>query len=273
MRLISPNPAKLANSLKDGLLINWWFVRILFAFVFFWVGSNVAMGDTIVRIGYPLGIGEAQLNAILFFTATTKAIANPRIVAIDEQDLIHKTLAGKLDIALIPLHLLSKHSRKFRVFEEPFHFADFLDVEEKLQRIEGGSLRTELNRLGLVHLGWWHEGMLQLGGRKPILWPNDLKGLNLLSTSPMPRNWASAFGAKGVEDLFSPGGILRHLGEEDVLESTLPEIVEVSEPTLAVTKTNHLYRGFVLIANQTAWRQWDLHLKKELRHAVEHSTK
>ena len=272
MRLISPNPAKLADSLKYGLDINWWFVRILFAVVFFGVGPNVAVGDTIVRIGYPRGIGEAQLDAILFFTTRAKAIANSRLVEINEQDLIHKTLAGKLDVALIPLYLLSKHSRRFRVFEEPFYFADFLDVEEKLQGIEGESLRTELNRLGLVHLGWWHGGMLQLGGRVPILWPNDLKGLNVLSTSPKPRIWVSTFGAKGVEDLFLSGGVIRHLEEGDIVESTLPEIVEVSEPSLAVTKTNHLYRGFVLIANQTAWRHWDLQLKKELRYAVGHST-
>ena len=86
-------------------------------------------------------------------------------------------LNGDVQLAAPSLSKFEKFTKKFRIFDLPFVFKD-VDAVDRFQNSEDGeNLKNSMNRRGLKGLEFWHNGMKQFSANKPLIKPEDAKGL------------------------------------------------------------------------------------------------
>ncbi len=210
--------------------------------------------------------GIAQLR----LAAAPRAVDAARRVI----DAVH---TGEIDFAVVPLAALGSSVPRFRVFEIPFLFRDERHAMAVQIGNPGSELLKALQQAGLEGVGWWPGETLVLASRRPVLEPADLSGLRIAALSASS-GYASALelfcrkaGTVPVE--VPPAQILAELqsGAIDVIEASLTELqrLQPAKLKLSVTLTDHLYSGYVAIANPARWAELPIsvrvHLAGELR--------
>ncbi len=186
--------------------------------------------------------------------------------------LIDGVRAGALEMAVVPLASLGTYVPRFRAFEIPFLFHDtrhrlsvqFADRDFKLL--------DELRSAKLEAVGWWPGETLVLASRKPVLEPTDLRGLRAVTLSARSSGEASALlllaeklGAVPKDLPWSQVAAGLERGDIDVIEAVLTDLHQLRAPKLSVTLTQHLYAGYVVIANPARWAGLPLGVQAALR--------
>ena len=182
---------------------------------------------------------------------------------------------GAVDLAVVPLAALGDRVPRFRVFEIPFLFRDErhavgAQFDGKFQLLE------ELRPAGFVGVGWWPGETLILASREPVLEPSDVRGLRIATLSLRESGEASALRLLGEKTGALPRDLPRTLilpdlqvGAIDVIEAELTELNRLKPPKLSVTLTNHLYSGYVVIANPARWAKLPNGVGDRLRRELE----
>jgi TRAP-type C4-dicarboxylate transport system substrate-binding protein len=175
--------------------------------------------------------------------------------------LIDSVRSGKVDLAVVPLAAFGEIAPRFRIFEipflfkEPWHFRMVqLDSREQLKMLE------DLRAKGLEGIGWLSGEPLVIASRKPILEPTDLRDLRTATYSALDIGEASAvelfknkLGAVPIQTPRNRAMADLRSGKIDVLEIELTELGRLRPQQLSVLLTNHLYNGYVVIANPARW--------------------
>jgi TRAP-type C4-dicarboxylate transport system substrate-binding protein len=172
--------------------------------------------------------------------------------------LIDDVRKGAIDMAVVPLGALGGDVPRFRVFEIPFLFRDARHAQsvQAFDPQEFGFLPA-LRPLGVEGIGWWPGEMLVLAGRRATFEPGDVRSLRTLAHAAadgeasalelmrdklgaLPSDWPRARAADGLDR-----------GAVDLVETTATEAGALTRPR--VTLTQHLYAGYVVVANPTRW--------------------
>lgn len=94
----------------------------------------------------------------------------------DDKEL-EAMLNGDLQFAAPSLSKFEKFTKKFRIFDLPFLFKDIDAIDRFQNSADGQKLKDSMQRRGLQGLAFWHNGMKQLSANKPLIKPEDAKGL------------------------------------------------------------------------------------------------
>ena len=95
----------------------------------------------------------------------------------NDDKVLEAMQSGDVQLAAPSLSKFEKYTKKFRIFDLPFLFKD-IDAVDRFQNSEDGEkLKQSMKRRGLVGLAFWHNGMKQLSANKPLIKPEDAKGL------------------------------------------------------------------------------------------------
>src|SRR3546814_13665188 len=86
-------------------------------------------------------------------------------------------LPGEAQLAAPSLSKFEKYTKKFRIFDLPFLFEDIEAVDRFKASDAGQDLLHSMEGNGLLGLGYWHNGMKQISGKKPLLTSEDAAGL------------------------------------------------------------------------------------------------
>src|SRR5690606_14661365 len=128
---------------------------------------------------HPKGIAASLLEARVNKEMDGKACMQvfPNSTLYDDDKALEALLNGDVQLAAPSLSKFEKFTKKFRIFDLPFLFDD-VEAVDRFQNSESGDiLKNSMTRRGLKGLEFWHNGMKQMSANKPLIHPEDAKGL------------------------------------------------------------------------------------------------
>ena len=128
---------------------------------------------------HPKGIAAALLEKRVNEEMNGKACMQvyPNSSLYNDDKVLEAMLNGDVQLAAPSLSKFEKFTKKFRIFDLPFLFTDIDAVDRFQQSDAGQKLKNSMERRGLSGVAFWHNGMKQLSANKPLIKPEDAKGL------------------------------------------------------------------------------------------------
>ena len=164
-------------------------------------------------------------------------------------------LNGDVQMAAPSLSKFEQFTKKFRIFDLPFMFEDVAAVDRFQSSETGQALLDSMQKRGLQGLAFWHNGMKQFSANRPLLVPEDAKGLKFrVQQSDVLVAQMEALGANPQKMAFSEVYGALQTGVVDGQENTWSNIhgqkfFEVQDGT---TETNHGIIDY-LVVTSAAW--------------------
>ena len=241
------------------------------------VDSDAALAEEIVikfshvtkETGHPKG--EA---AKLFADRVNERMAGkvrvevyPNSQLFNDDKVLEAMLLGDVQMAAPSLSKFEQYTKKFRIFDFPFLFDDINAVDRFQASDAGQELLGSMADIGLLGLGYWHNGMKQMSANKPLMAPADAAGLKFrvqqsdvlvaqfeqLDASPQKMSFKEVYGAlqTGVVD-----------GQENTWSNIYTKkFFEVQD---GVTETNHGVIDYLVITGAEFWNDLPDDIREEL---------
>lgn len=229
----------------------------------------IKFSHVVKEVGHPKG--EA---AALFAKRVNERMAGrvkievyPNSQLFNDDKVLEAMLLGDVQMAAPSLSKFEQYTKKFRIFDLPFLFDD-IDAVDRFQSSKAGqNLLRSMESKGLVGLGYWHNGMKQISANKPLLVPEDAKGLKFrvqqsdvlvaqfkqLGASPQKMAFKEVYGAlqTGVVD-----------GQENTWSNIYTKkFFEVQD---GITESNHGLIDYLVVTSKEFWEGLPDDIRTEL---------
>ena len=215
---------------------------------------------------HPKGIAaallEKRVNEEMNGMACMEVFPNSTLY--NDDKVLEALLSGDVQLAAPSLSKFEKFTKKIRIFDLPFVFKDVNAVDRFQNSEDGEKLKNSMNKRGLKGLAFWHNGMKQMSASRPLIKPEDAKGLKFrvqasdvlvaqfeqLGASPQTMSFKEVYGGLQTKVID---------GQENTWSNIFgKKFFEVQD---GVTETNHGILDY-LVVTSTKW--WD-GLKPEVR--------
>lgn len=223
--------------------------------------------------GHPKGeaalLLESRVNVELDGRACMEVF--PRSSLFNDDDVLPAMLRGEVEMAAPSLSKFETYTKKFRVFDLPFIFEDIFAVEDFQYSPEGDALKQAMVAEGLLGLEFWHNGMKQFSGTRPLLSPTDAAGLRIrIQPSEVLNAQMEALGATGVAMPFSAVYGALEAGDVEGQENTWSNIYTQSFHSVqdGVTETNHGIIDYLVVTSSDWWNGLEPGLRADLAQIV-----
>jgi C4-dicarboxylate-binding protein DctP len=208
---------------------------------------------------HPKGIAASLLSERVNQEMNGKACMEvyPNSTLYNDKKVLEAMLQGDVQLAAPSLSKFEKFTKKFRIFDLPFVFKD-VDAVDKFQNSDSGQkLKDSMKRKGLQGLAFWHNGMKHMSANRPLIKPEDAKGLKFrVQASDVLVAQFAQLGANPQKMSFKEvyGGLQTKVidGQENTWSNIYgKKFFEVQD---GVTETNHGILDY-LVVTSTEW--WD----------------
>jgi C4-dicarboxylate-binding protein DctP len=176
----------------------------------------------------------------------------PNSTLYDDDQVLEAMLQGDVQFAAPSLSKFEAFTKQFQIFDLPFMFKDIAAVDAFQNSETGQAMKDSMARRGLQGLEFWHNGLKQMSAKKPLIVPEDMKGLKIrvqpsdvivaqmeaLGASPQPMAFSEVYGAlqTGVVD-----------GQENTWSNIYGQkFYEVQD---GITETNHGVLDYLVVAS------------------------
>lgn len=208
---------------------------------------------------HPKGIAASLLAKRVNEEMNGKACMEvyPNSTLYDDKKVLEAMLQGDVQLAAPSLSKFEKFTKKFRIFDLPFLFKDVAAVDAFQNSEDGEKLKNAMRRKGLKGLAFWHNGMKQMSANRPLIKPEDAKGLKFrVQASDVLVAQFDQLGANPQKMSFKEvyGGLQTKVidGQENTWSNIYgKKFFEVQD---GVTETNHGILDY-LVVTSTEW--WD----------------
>jgi len=166
--------------------------------------------------------------------------------------------------------------REFEVFDLPFMFDSYTELNKVTGGPAGAALLKKLEPKGIVGLAYWDNGFKVLSSNKPLKLPADIKGQKLrIQSSKVLEAQMRSVGAMPQTMAFSEVYQALQTGVVDGTENPpsnmyTQKMHEVQKYAIA---TDHGYLGYAVIANKKFWEGLPTDVRKELEAAMAEATR
>jgi len=191
----------------------------------------------------------------------------PNSTLYDDNKVLEALLNGDVQMAAPSLSKFEKFTKKFRLFDLPFMFAN-IDAVDAFQNSEAGQkLKDSMVKRGLKGLAFWHNGMKQMSASKPLVNPDDAKGLKFrVQASDVLVAQFEALGASPQKMAFKEvyGGLQTKVidGQENTWSNIYgKKFFEVQDGT---TETNHGIIDYLVVTSDEWWNGLDAGVRDQL---------
>lgn len=145
---------------------------------------------------------------------------------------------------------------EFELFDLPFLFEQLQNVRRISQGPIGQRLLDSLSRQGMVGLGFFDNGFKQMSANRPLLTPQDFRGLRMRVQSS--RVIAAQFRALGARPVVLGFTETRRALAAHVVDGTENPVSnfwtqQMNEVQTDLSLTNHGYLGYAVVTNQRFW--------------------
>lgn len=230
------------------------------------MGAGAAMancddGEIVVKFSHvtntdihPKGIAAALLQERVNeeMDGTMCMEVYPNSTLYNDDKVLEAMLQGDVQLAAPSLSKFEKFTKKFRLFDLPFMFKNTAAVSAFQQSEAGQALLDSMQRRGLQGLAYWNNGLKQFSANKPLLLPEDAKGLKFrVQSSDVLVAQMEAMGANPQKMAFSEVYGALQQGVVDGQENSWSNIwgqkfFEVQDGT---TETNHGSLDYLVVSS------------------------
>ncbi|MEZ5810025.1 MAG: TRAP transporter substrate-binding protein [Rhizobiaceae bacterium] len=238
--------------------------------------ANCDDGEMVIKFSHvtntdkhPKGIAASLLaervNAELNGKACMEVFGNSSLY--NDDKVLEAMLNGDVQLAAPSLSKFETFTKKFRLFDLPFVFVDINAVDRYQQSEDGQKLLTSMQRKGLLGLAFWHNGMKQISANKPLLLPEDAKGLKFrVQPSEVLVAQFEALGASPQKMAFSEVYGALQTKVVDGQENTWSNIYgqKFFEVQDGVTETNHGIIDYLVVTSDEWWQGLDPEIRDPL---------
>ena len=252
-------------------------------------GTNLALancdeGETVIKFSHvtntdkhPKGIAasllESRVNEEMNGVACMEVFPNSSLY--DDDKVLEALASGDVQLAAPSLSKFEEYTKKYRVFDLPFLFKD-IDAVDRFQNSETGqALKDAMSRRGLQGLEFWHNGMKQLSANKPLISPEDAKGLKFrvqasdvlvaqfeqLDANPQKMSFSEVYGALQTKVVD---------GQENTWSNIYGQkFFEVQD---GITETNHGIIDYLVVTSSEWWEELDPAIKEPFANILKEVT-
>ncbi len=207
---------------------------------------------------HPKGVGAELfakcVNERLKGKARVEVYPNSQLY--NDNKVLEALLLGDVQMAAPSLSKFERFTKKYRVFDLPFLFKDLAAVDRFQKSEVGQKLLHAMDDKGILGLAYWHNGMKQLSANKPLLWPEDAKGLKFrIQQSDVLQAQFEALGAVPQKMAFSEVYGALQQGVVDGQENTWTNIYtkKFYEVQDGITETNHGLIDYLVVTSKEFW--------------------
>ena len=166
---------------------------------------------------------------------------------------------GTIEMSMMGPGLLTGMDKDFGVFDTPFLFDDFEEVDAVLDGPVGQKLLDKLPDKGLVGLSYWDHGFRILtNNRRPVSKVEDIQGLKIrVQQIPVFIDMFSTLGANPVPMPFTELYTALESGAVDGQENPFVsvEVTKFYEVQKYASNTRHAYSPLLVLAGKKFWDQ------------------
>ncbi|MCR8547062.1 DctP family TRAP transporter solute-binding subunit [Salipiger sp. P9] len=199
----------------------------------------------------------------------------PNSTLYNDDQVLEAMLNGDVQLAAPSLSKFEQFTKVFRIFDLPFMFVN-MDAVDKFQNSETGqAMKESMLRRGLLGLDFWHNGLTQFSANKPLISPEDARGLKFrvqpsevlkanmeqLGASPQPMAFSEVYGAlqTGVVD-----------GQDNTWSNIYGQkFFEVQD---GITETNHGLLDYMVVTSADWWDSLDEDVRTQLETIIHEVT-
>ena len=208
--------------------------------------------------GHPKGEAASLLSERVNRELQGKACMEvfPNSQLYDDNKVLEALLLGDVQMAAPSLSKFERYTKKYRVFDLPFLFQD-MDAVDKFQASEvGQDLLYAMQPQGLIGLTFWHNGMKQMSAKKPLILPEDARGLKFrIQQSDVLKAQFEQLGANPQKMAFKEVYGALQTGVVDGQENTWSNIFgkKFFEVQDGVTESNHGVIDYLVVTSAEFW--------------------
>ena len=192
----------------------------------------------------------------------------PSAQLMEDTESIEALAFGEVQMIAVSLSLFDRLTQNFQVFDLPFLFPSLEAVERFQASPAGREMLTTLVDNGILGLSFWHNGMKQFSGPRPLIHPSDARGLKFrVMESDILQAEIEAIGGSPQKMAFGEVFQALQTGTVDAQENTWSNIYSSKfyEVQPYITESNHGYIGYYVAVNAAFWRS----LPDDLRAGLE----
>ena len=233
-------------------------------------------GEIVIKLSHvtnsdrhPKGIAATLLQERVNEEMNGKACMEvfPNSTLYNDDQVLEAMLQGDVQMAAPSLSKFEQFTKKYRIFDLPFMFKN-IDAVDEFQTSEiGQAMKETMVRRGLLGLAFWHNGMKQMSANKPLIGPEDAKGLKFrVQNSDVLKAQMTAMGASPQPMAFSEVYGALQTGVVDGQENTWSNIYgkKFFEVQDGVTETNHGIIDYLVVTNVDWWEGLDAGVRDQL---------
>ncbi|NMM46242.1 TRAP transporter substrate-binding protein [Rhodospirillaceae bacterium KN72] len=194
-------------------------------------------------------------------------IVYPNSQLYNDDKVLEAMLIGDVQMAAPSLSKFETFTKKFRIFDLPFLFEDVNAVDRFQNSEDGQALLNSMRKKGLLGVAFWHNGMKQMSANKPLLLPEDAKGLKFrIQASDVLQAQFEALGAVPQKMAFSEVYGALQTGVVDGQENTWSNIYgqKFFEVQDGSTETNHGILDYLVVTSTEFWDGLDDGVRDQL---------
>ena len=193
----------------------------------------------------------------------------------NDNKVLEALLLGDVQMAAPSLSKFERFTLKYRVFDLPFLFEDLDAVLRFMKSEQGRELLRAMEDKGLVGLDYWINGMKQLSANRPLLTPEDAKGLKFrIQQSDVLQAQFETLGAVPQKMAFAEVYGALQQGVVDGQENTWTNIYtkKFYEVQDGITESNHGIISYLVVTSKEFWEGLADDVRKEVRACLDEAT-
>jgi C4-dicarboxylate-binding protein DctP len=202
------------------------------------------------------------------FPGRVRVEVYPSAQLMEDTESIEALAFGEVQMIATSQSVFDRLTARFQVFDLPFLFPNLPAVERFQRSAAGRELLGALDEDGITGLQFWHNGMKQFSGPKPIVVPQDAAGLKFrVMESDILQAQIEAVGGSPQKMAFGEVYQALQTGTVDAQENTWSNIYSSKfyEVQPYITESNHGYIGYFVGVNAGFWQS----LPDDLRAGLE----
>ncbi len=245
--------------------------------------SAVAQQPIIIKFSHVVADGTPKGQAaIKFKEAAEKLVPGkvkvevyPNSQLFGDAKEVEAVLLGDVHFIAPSLSKFEKFTKVLQVYDLPFLFADIQAVDKFQDGKVGQDMLKSMEKKGLLGLNYWHNGMKQLSANKPLLVPDDAKGVKFrVQSSDVLVSQFQAVGANPQKLAFSEVYQALQTGAVDGQENTWSNAYsqKYQEVQNDFTESNHGIIDYMVVTNAKWWNGLSPEIREGLTKAMKEAT-
>lgn len=245
--------------------------------------SAVAQQPIIIKFSHVVADGTPKGQAAIKFKEAAEKLlpgkvkveVYPNSQLFGDAKEVEAVLLGDVHFIAPSLSKFEKFTKVLQVYDLPFLFADIQAVDKFQDGKVGQDMLKSMEKKGLLGLNYWHNGMKQLSANKPLLVPDDAKGVKFrVQSSDVLVSQFQAVGANPQKLAFSEVYQALQTGAVDGQENTWSNAYsqKYQEVQSDFTESNHGIIDYMVVTNAKWWNGLSPEIRDGLTKAMKEAT-